>query len=143
MRALLDVNVWIALLDSNHTFAERVNEWFSRERPPIATCPIVENGVVRIMSGTGYSANAKHSAVDIASLLRQACANSDHEFWPDDASLLDQTVFDVTRLHGSRQVTDAYLLALAVTRGAYFATLDGAVPLAAVRGSTKKHVLAL
>ena len=90
------------------------------------------------MSSTGYSANAKHSTVDIASLLRRACANSDHEFWPDDASLLDPALFDVTRLHGSRQVTDAYLLALAVTRDACFATLDGAIPLTAVSGATKE-----
>ena len=143
MRALLDVNVWIALLDADHSLAQRANDWVARERPAIATCPLVENGVARIMSGTGYSAQLKQSVADIASLLRQACANGDHQFWPDDLSLLDAQVFDVTRLHGSRQITDAYLLALAVANGGRFVTFDGSIPLSAVKGAAKPHLLLL
>ena len=143
MRALLDVNVWIALLDSNHAFAERANAWFGRQQPAIATCPLTENGVVRIMASAGYSATSRHSVVAIAALMRQACAANDHEFWPDDLSLLDAGAFDVGRLHGPRQITDAYLLALAIHKGGRFVTFDEAVPLSAVRGATKRDLLVL
>lgn len=143
MRALFDVNVWIALFDNDHTFSKRVNDWVTRERPTIATCPLIENGVVRIMASTGYSAMAKQSAADITAMLRKACTHGDHEFWPDDLTLRDAQVFDVTRLHGSRQITDAYLLALAIANSGRFVTLDGAIPLSAVRGATNKHLLVL
>lgn len=143
MRALLDVNVWIALFDTDHAFAQRANDWIAQERPAIATCPLIENGVARIMSSTGYSAQVKQSVADITSLLQQACAHGDHQFWPDDLSLRDSQVFDVTRLHGSRQITDAYLLALAIAHGGRFVTLDGAIPLSAVRSAAKKHLLVL
>ena len=143
MRALLDVNVWIALFDSDHAFAARCNAWVERERPAIATCPMVENGVLRIMSGAGYSGRMKKSVADVALLLREACAKNDHEFWPDEVSLRDARIFDVTRLHGPRQITDAYLLALAVAHGGRFVTLDSATPLSAVRGASKKHLFVL
>lgn len=143
MRALLDINVWIALLDSAHAFAARANAWFERERPAVATCPLIENGVVRIMASAGYSAKAKHSIGEIASLLRAACSANDHEFWADDVSLLDPARFEVARLHGPRQVTDAYLLALAVSKGGRFVTFDEAIPISAVRGATKRHLVLL
>jgi toxin-antitoxin system PIN domain toxin len=143
MRALLDVNVWIALLDSDHAFAERANAWFARERPTIATCPLTENGVARIMSSSGYSAKGRQSVAAISALMHEACAANDYEFWPDDVSLLDAGVFDVGRLHGSRQITDAYLLALAIRKGGRFVTFDEAIPLSAVRGASKRHLLVL
>jgi len=69
MRALLDVNVWIALLDANHTFAERANGWFARERPAFATCPIVENGVVRIIASPGYSTLTRQPIAAVSAML--------------------------------------------------------------------------
>lgn len=143
MRALLDINIWIALFDMDHAFAERANDWIAQERPDIASCPLIENGVARIMSSAGYSKAVRQSVADITSLLRQACAHTDHQFWPDDLTLRDSQVFDVTRLHGSRQITDAYLLALAMAHGGRFVTFDGAIPLSAVHGAAKKHLLVL
>ncbi len=143
MRALLDVNVLIALFDADHAFAERANAWVARERPAIATCPLTENGVVCIMSSAGYSIRAKQPIAAIAALLREACRVNDHEFWPDDISLRDESVFDMTRLHGPRQITYACLLALAIAHGGRFVTFDDAIPLSAVRGATKKHLLVL
>lgn len=140
MRALLDVNVWIALLDPNHSFAERANNWFERERPAFATCPIVENGVVRIIASPGYSAQGRQPIAAIGALLAAACAKNDHQFWPDDVSLRDGTHIELSRLHGPRQITDAYLLALAVAHGGCFVTFDGAVPLSAVPGAEKQHL---
>jgi len=143
MRALLDVNVWLALLDDAHVFAPRVNQWFEGERPSVASCPITENGVVRILTTPGYSRERKVLPASVAQHLTDVCHRMNHEFWPDDVSLRNEKIFDVTRLHGPRQITDAYLLALAIAHGGRFVTLDDAIPLSAVRGAAKKHLLVL
>ncbi len=58
-------------------------------------------------------------------------------------SLLDDDLFNWTHLLGPRQLTDAYLLALAVRNKGRFVTLDGRVPLAAVPGATAKHLVVI
>jgi uncharacterized protein len=143
MRTLLDVNVLIALLDDAHVFSRRANEWLDAEPRRIATCPIVENGVVRILSAPAYSATHRTTPGQVAEGLRAIADAVDHAFWPDDVSVLDEQAIDFTRLHGHRQITDAYLLALAVKHGGALATFDAAVPLSAVRGASHKHLLSL
>lgn len=75
--------------------------------------------------------------------LGEATASPHHEFWPDDVSLLDARVADAARIHGPRQITDLYLLALVVQHGGQFVTFDGSIPLEAVRQAEKKHLLVL
>ena len=140
-RLLLDVNVLIALLDDAHVFSARVNAWLDAAPRRIATCPIVENGVVRILSAPAYSATHRATPEQVTTGLRAVTEAFDHAFWPDAVSLLDDACIDLTRLHGHRQITDAYLLALAVANNGALATLDAAVPLSAVRGATKRHLL--
>jgi toxin-antitoxin system PIN domain toxin len=142
-RVLLDVNVLIALLDDAHVFSRRANEWLDAAPRRIATCPIVENGVIRIMSAPSYSTVHRATAEQIAEGLRSLTEAVDHEFWPDEISMLDESLVDFSRLHGHRQVTDAYLLALAVRRGGVIASFDTALPLTAVRGASKRHLLAI
>ena len=142
-RVLLDVNVLIALLDDAHVFSRRANEWLDAASRRIATCPIVENGVIRIMSAPAYSATHRATPEQVADGLRALAEGLDHEFWPDEVSMLDETLVDFSRLHGHRQVTDAYLLALAVRRDGALASFDTALPLTAVRGASKKHLLAI
>jgi toxin-antitoxin system PIN domain toxin len=142
-RTLLDVNVLIALLDDAHVFSQRANEWIDAAPRRIATCPIVENGVIRIMSAPSYSATHRATPEQVAEGLRSLAEGLDHEFWPDEVSLLDETLVDFSRLHGHRQVTDAYLLSLAVRRGGALASFDTALPLTAVRGASKRHLLPL
>ncbi|MGH8673335.1 MAG: TA system VapC family ribonuclease toxin [Burkholderiales bacterium] len=142
MRALLDVNVLIALLDPDHSLHARATQWFSRHaRDGWASCPLTQNGCVRIMSHPGYP-NAL-SVRAVMERLAQAAAGALHEFWPDDVSLLDARIADPSRIHGPRQLTDVYLLALAVRHGGRFVTFDASVALDAIRGAEKKHVLAL
>ena len=143
MRLLLDVNVLIALLDDAHVFSRRANEWLDEQPRAVATCPIVENGVVRILSAPAYSATHRATPEQVVQGLRAVAEGLDHAFWADDVSLLDADAIDMSRLHGHRQITDAYLLALAVRHGGALATFDAAVPLSAVRGAAKKHLLAL
>ena len=142
-RVLLDVNVLIALLDDAHVFSRRANEWLDAAPRRIATCPIVENAVIRIMSAPSYSATHRATPEQIAEGLRSLAEALDHEFWPDDVSMLDETLVDFSRLHGHRQVTDAYLLGLAVRRGGAIASFDTALPVTAVRGASRKHLLAV
>jgi uncharacterized protein len=140
MRALLDVNVLIALLDGEHSMHSRATQWFASEAVNgWASCPITQNGCLRIMSHPGYRNVLPVTAV--MERLGEASASPFHEFWPDDISLLDSTIADVTRVHGPRQITDVYLLALAVRRGGRFVTFDESVFIEAVRGAAKKHLV--
>ena len=75
--------------------------------------------------------------------LQSLCQSPQHQFWPDDLSLLDATVFDHSKIHGHRQLSDLYLLALAVRHEGRFVTLDGAVPLNAVKGAKKQNLTVL
>jgi toxin-antitoxin system PIN domain toxin len=143
MRMLLDVNVLVALLDSSHAFSTKAYQWIDTQPRQVATCPIVENGVVRVMSSPGYSATHRATPSRIALALQAMVRQLDHQFWPDDTSILDEKAFNVERLHGHRQITDAYLLALAVRRRGGLATFDAAVALSAVHGATKRHLTLL
>ena len=142
MRALLDVNVLIALLDPDHSLHQRSREWFSRNAPSgWTTCPITQNGCARIMSHPGYPNPLPVRAV--MERLREATLNPHHEFWTDDVSLLDPQIADASRIHGPRQLTDLYLLALAVSRGGRFVTFDASVPVNAIKGAERRHIVAL
>ena len=142
MRALLDVNVLIALLDADHSLHARATQWFaSHARSGWATCPITQNGCVRIMSHPGYPNTVSVRAV--MGRLAEASASTFHEFWPDNVSLLDAKVADSARIHGPRQLTDIYLLALAVRHRGQFVTFDGAISLDAIRGAERTHLLSL
>jgi toxin-antitoxin system PIN domain toxin len=133
MRALLDVNVVIALLDPDHAFHERAHDWWARNaKLGWASCPIVENGVVRIMSNPGYSQHTRFTPSDLISRLQTFAKQTDHEFWPDDVSLRDGKIFAAERIHSSRQLTDLYLLALAGKHDGRLATFDKGIPISAV-----------
>ena len=139
MRALLDVNVLIALLDADHVHHERAREWFRTQvGDGWASCPITQNGCIRVMSQPAYSNPLPVAAV--MERLAEAVRHPRHQFWPDDVSLLDAGTADVHRVHGPRQVTDLYLLALSVKRQGRLATFDGTIPLSAIRRAAKKHL---
>jgi toxin-antitoxin system PIN domain toxin len=106
-----------------------------------ASCPITQNGCVRIMSNSGYPNALPLQAV--VKHLSDACAEHVHEFWADELSLLDSELIDATRIHGPRQLTDIYLLALAVEHKAKFVTFDGKIPLTAVRKARPENLLVL
>ena len=136
-RALLDINVLIALLDLDHVHHRRARSSLQREAVAgWASCPLTENGCVRIMSQSKYPNPVP--AGNVIKRLRDAAATLYHEFWPDDMTILDQTVVDSARIHGPKQVTDVYLLALAVHHGGRFVTFDSTVPLSAVIRADKQ-----
>jgi toxin-antitoxin system PIN domain toxin len=142
MRALLDVNVLIALLDAGHLHHRPSREWLSRHLDAgWASCPLTQNGCIRVLSQPAYP-NAMPVA-QVAARLAEAAQHPAHAFWPDSISLLQPDSLAWDRLLSSRQVTHAYLLALAVERGGRLVTLDRGVPLAAVRGARSQHLVVL
>ena len=142
MRALLDVNVLIALLDSAHVHHGQAMAWLERESAHgWASCPLTENGCIRIMAQPGYP--GAFTAGEVASRLGEAAAHPTHEFWPADRSVLERGTLDWDHILGHRQIADAYLLALAVDRGGRFVTFDRNVALEAVPGADETHRLVL
>lgn len=143
MRVLLDVNVWVALFDDAHQFSDRANAFIEARGRKIATCPLVENGVIRVLSLPGYGQRGGLSIQAVRERLRLACSSLDHEFWPDDITLRDDARVDFNRVQGHNQITDLYLLALAVHHGGCLATFDQAIALSSVRGATARHLMML
>jgi toxin-antitoxin system PIN domain toxin len=139
MRALLDVNVLVALLDADHALHKRATDWFAAHaRDGWASCPLTQNGCVRVMSSPGYPNSLPPTA--IIERLRNAATTEFHEFWPDNVSLLDPKVSDSTRIHGPRQITDLYLLALAVRHGGRLVTFDTGIAIRTIKGAGTQHL---
>lgn len=142
MRSLFDVNVLIALHDRQHVHHGLAAQWFAQHAASgWASCPLTQNGAVRVMSQPAYPQPAPLSA--LLAMFRRSFADPSHAFWCDDISLADSNVFDSQRIHGHRQVTDVYLLGLAVAHGGRFVTLDARIPSSAVRGAEADHLVAL
>ena len=138
-RALLDVNVLLALFDSDHVAHDQAVDWLDIAiSDGWASCPITENGFVRIISQPRYPSPV--SPATAIGLLDGAQTGEHHEFWPCEVSVADPGRVDRSRLHGPRQVTDAYLLALAVARGGRLATFDQSISLDSVPGATASHL---
>jgi toxin-antitoxin system PIN domain toxin len=141
-RSLLDVNVLLALLDSDHVDHEKARDWMSHEiRYGWASCAITQNGFVRIISQPRYPSPV-HPAQAIERLA-EAASTEHHEFWSCSVSLLNSNAIRPDRLHGPKQVTDAYLLALAVSYGGRFVTFDQSIPLTTVQGARAAHLTVL
>ncbi len=134
--ALLDVNVLVALFDPDHVHHEPAHRWFAENCVlGWATCPLTENGVVRILSNPAYS-RAPGQAASVLRNLQVFCHSIEHVFWPDEVSLRDADLFDVGAPPVHRQVTDIYLLGLAVRSGGRLATFDRSIPITKVREAT-------
>jgi toxin-antitoxin system PIN domain toxin len=142
LRALLDVNVLVALLDAGHLHHASATAWMAdNARSGWASCPITQNGCLRILSLASYP-NAQPTA-EVAQRLALAMTSGRHVFWPDSVSLLDVGVLRWDRVLTSRQVTDAYLLALAVAHGGRLVTFDGGISVDAVPTAARKNLVTL
>lgn len=133
MTVLLDVNVLIALIDPLHSHHQRAHDWFASKPGFWASCPITLNGVLRIIANPRYS-NPMPSVVDAADLLADLCRQPGHMHWPCDLNLLDSPLVDRDRLLSPPQITDTYLLALAVQHGGRLASFDRRLVVSAVCG---------
>ena len=142
MRALLDVNCLLALLDEDHSSHPRALLWWQSNRQGgWATCPLTQNGFARISSQGSYTSQRPLS-VAIEQLTRLMTL-PDHEFWPDDVSITDDLIFDDSYILGPNQITDVYLLGLAVKNVGRLVTFDRGVSIKAVRGAEARHLVVL
>lgn len=140
---LLDTNVLVALLWPSHVHHTVAVKWFTRHRPEgWASCPLTQSGFVRIVSNPAFSRDAV-TPREAASLLLANTGASDHVFWPDELPFTDSTAFAGARLVGHQQVTDAYLLGLALRRGGVLATLDGRIAALTLPKSEERKALAI
>ena len=139
MSDLPDVNILIALLDDAHAHHRRASNWFESNRNrEWATCPITENGCLRVLSQPSYPnpmgfAKAMRRLSDLTNAI-------DHQFITDDISLLTPGRIDISAVSGHRQLTDTYLLALAVAHDLRFVTLDRGVQLTPESGANDNHL---
>jgi toxin-antitoxin system PIN domain toxin len=142
LKALPDVNVLIALLDEDHPHHDTAANWFVlNSELGWATCPLTQNGCIRILSQTRYPNSL--SIGEVVEGLRAVTLIKSHEFIADDVSLLNQGVVDVSSISSHRQLTDIYLLALAVEHDMRFVTLDRGVPLEAVSGASAERLVVI
>jgi len=139
MRALFDVNMLLALFDPMHVHHARAHTWWSTNRAQgWASCPLTQNGFLRIISTPRYARPVIMREAFTA--LRAQTARPDHEFWPDDISIMAADMFDHGRIMGPSQLTDIYLLGLAVKNGGCLATFDRSIPIVVVHGAEARHV---
>lgn len=139
---LLDINVLIALLDREHLSSDHAHDWFAANAAAgWATCPITENGVMRIMGRPTYPMSPGNPAT-VAAYLAAMGGREHRQFWPDDISLLDPSIAKTDRLLTAGQLTDTYLLALARAHGGKLATFDRRLTISAVaNGARYLHVI--
>ncbi len=139
---LLDVNVLIAMAWPSHRDHQKVHEWLARHaREGWATCPLTQTSFVRILSNPAFSADAL-TPTDALTLLQANLAHPAHRFWADAVSLIDSLEPFAQKLTGHQQVTDAYLLGLAIHKKGKLVTMDrGVRTLLAEKGPERDFVV--
>jgi toxin-antitoxin system PIN domain toxin len=139
---LLDVNALIALISPGHVHHERMHIWFGEHsQQGWATCPITENGAIRVLAQS-ILAVYRDRAFEVLALLKELKESeaSNHRFWTDSVSLTDDALFRVEYILGPKLVTDAYLLGLAAKHGARLVSFDRSLPWQAIRNGTAKLI---
>jgi toxin-antitoxin system PIN domain toxin len=133
--SLLDVNVLVALFFPDHVHHELAHDWFAdHHEDGWATCPTTENGFVRVACQQP-SGDTVLRPVDVIGSFRRFCESPHHHRWADAVSMSDPDLFSVEYVRGHRQITDVYLLGLAIRMGGRLVTFDRTIPVKAVRGA--------
>jgi predicted nucleic acid-binding protein len=139
--ALLDVNVLVALFHARHIYHQAAHEWL-KEGIPLSVCPTVINGCVRVLAAMpGYHMPVTVS--EVANRVHASITKLGLAFWEERINILESGIFDLQKVAGPRQITDVYLLGLAVANDGVFATFDQAIPWRAVRNATAHSVLVI
>lgn len=120
MRYLLDANILIALTHPEHISHSRATAWYRASGGLFATCPVTQGALIRFILRTAAGASIQQAK----SLLLGVVSLKGHQFWPDSIPYLQVPEVGI---FGHRQVTDAYLTALARHNGGCLATLDRAL----------------
>jgi toxin-antitoxin system PIN domain toxin len=142
---LLDVNVLVARFWEPHAFHLKARAWMAgHEREGWATCPITQAGFVRTISNPGFSKDAPRPVEAIHWLAETLRGDPNHQFWSDDLPVSLACAETAQRITGFKQLTDAYLLGLAIHKAARFLTLDRRMlVLATDRSPARKALVVL
>ena len=140
---LLDVSVWVALFDDAHVASAQANALIGTPGITIATSPLVENGIICVLNLPSYGRRGALGLQRVRAQLVHVCLSLDHQFWPDDVTLRDDNTVNFNSVHGHNQITDLYLLALAVKHDGTLVTFDQNIPLDAVHGAAAHHLRVL
>ncbi len=138
---LLDTNLLVALLWPAHEFHEAAQIWFAKnQRAGWATCPLTQSGFVRVISNPTFSRDAV-SPAEASERLSVNLGSARHRFISASIPFAEAVAPFADRLRGHQQVTDVYLLGLAVHHGIRLATFDRA--LSALAGGEHRAVLSI
>ena len=133
---LVDVSVLVALCDPAHEFHDKASTWFNAARASgWATCPLTENGLVRIFGHPAYP-GGPGSPAKARPLLQAFVRTPAHVFWGDELSICDSAAFPSLAQTSAASLTDLYLLALALHHGARFATFDRRIDPSVLTGGS-------
>ncbi len=142
MRALLDVNVLLPLLDRLHVDHPAAVRWLEANLSQgWASCPFTEAACLRLLTNSRYS--SPQPPGQVLAILGMLRGSRHHAFWPDDLSITDTAFFDWDSLQGHQQITDVYLLALAVAHGGRLVTFDQRIQPGMVKGCRPEHLVTL
>jgi toxin-antitoxin system PIN domain toxin len=141
---LLDVNVLIALLWPAHEGHLQAQHWFDRNsHEGWATCPFTQAAFVRIVTNPAFSSDAV-TPQEAVKLLSSNLDNPSHRFWGDEISFVQAVQPFERRLKAHQQVTDAYLLGLAIHKKGKLATMDRAfVALLPEKSPERDHLVVI
>ena len=132
----------VAFLDQEHVRHAEATRWLlTNDAAGWATCPLTENGCLRVMTNLRYTAH--RNAAFVLGRLDATKRDGNHVFWPDDVSITDAATFDWRRFQGHQQITDIYLLALAVAHGGRLVTFDQRIQLGMAKGCRPEHLVTL
>ena len=133
---LLDINILIAVADPDHEHHVKAEAFFlANHKVGWATCPLTENGFVRILGHVNYP-KGPGSTDAACAILKQLCAQDGHRFWPDDLSLRA-----TINLPTSKHLTDHYLLSLAMHRQGKLVSLDRHINASLIPGGASAYIV--
>ena len=144
MTSLLDVNLLIALFWSAHEAHRKAQRWFAQNaQHGWATCVTTQAAFVRIVSNPVFSRRGV-SPRDALAVLGSSLEHPAHRFWTEDIDVPEALAICLPRLIGHQQVTDAYLLGLAIHKKGRLATLDASLSsLLPEESAAHRHVLSI
>lgn len=143
MISLFDAHVLVALFDPSHVHHDLSHAWFGQNRAlGWATCPVTENGFVRVVSNPVYPGR-RSTVADALERLQMFTESGDHHFWADSTSLRRSSGVNANLLEGHEAVLSAYLLLLTVQYGGRLVTFDDGVPVDAIRRAGPEQVVVL
>lgn len=130
-------------MDQDHPFNEKAHDWFSNEGTTgWATCPLTENGAMRILGHVRYPKGPGTPGA-VAKMLRTFSDLPGHAFWADELSLLSAPHVRMEAIGTAARITDTYLLALAVHNSGKLASFDRRLsPIAVAGGQDALHLIA-